>query len=78
MYNIGDIDPEVYWGDFEINTKGMFLTAHWYTNIFGGKGTFVSVTSGTSLVTLPGISSYGKLIYLITEMRNRLDLICAP
>ncbi|KAF2731264.1 oxidoreductase-like protein, partial [Polyplosphaeria fusca] len=55
---IGEMSPEDYWTDFEVNTRGTHLAAHYFVSLFGGKGTFVSVVSGTAAVTMGGLSSY--------------------
>lgn len=68
---LSEVDPELWWKDFETNARGTFLmTSHFLRALPAGaaaaRGTIITLTSGLAWLVDPGNSAYslGKLVNL--------------
>ncbi|KAI1394295.1 NAD(P)-binding protein [Hypoxylon trugodes] len=57
---IGQIEPSEWWNDFEVNVKGPYLMSHYFLKQANGKGTIITVSSGSAGSTFPNMSSYAS------------------
>ncbi|KAF1838655.1 NAD(P)-binding protein [Decorospora gaudefroyi] len=56
---IGEGEPGKWWQDFEVNVKGVYLNVHHFlAQAPDGKGTVISVSTGTLADLYPNFSSY--------------------
>ncbi|KAI6080765.1 hypothetical protein F4821DRAFT_48814 [Hypoxylon rubiginosum] len=57
---IGGIEPSEWWNDFEVNVKGPYLMSHFFLKQAEGKGTIISISTGTIGSVFPNMSSYSS------------------
>jgi NADP-dependent 3-hydroxy acid dehydrogenase YdfG len=64
ILTLGKKPPQYWWADIETNIKGTYLAIHSYINTFtsndeNATGTIIVMSSGSAILPLPGMSSYG-------------------
>ena len=58
--HLGDTDPKLWWGDWEVNVHGFYLVARaWLRALNGRPGTLIATSSSVSDLVNPNMSSYG-------------------
>ncbi|KAF2727641.1 NAD(P)-binding protein [Polyplosphaeria fusca] len=56
---IGSLEPSEWWNDFEVNVKGVYLNTHFFLKQApDGRGTIISVSTGTLGDIYPNFGSY--------------------
>lgn len=72
---IGEMDEGAWWDDITMNVRSTHLTAHHYIRTFGPdpSGTFITMTSSTAAVVIPGVSSYGMSKAAVIRLVEYLD-----
>ncbi|KAL8744553.1 MAG: hypothetical protein Q9190_003212 [Brigantiaea leucoxantha] len=70
----GNIALESWWGDFETNVKGTFLTIQSFIQTFGDEGTIINLVSTGVALALPGISSYACSKLAVIKLGQSISL----
>ncbi|CAD0044998.1 unnamed protein product [Aureobasidium pullulans] len=70
---IGDMTPQQWWTDFEVNVKGTYTLTHYYLKTFGSAGTLINLVSLGASMTAPGISSYSTSKLAVIKLSEYLD-----
>ncbi|KAI5242345.1 NAD(P)-binding protein [Aureobasidium subglaciale] len=70
---LGDLPPQQWWTDFEVNIKGTYNLAHHYLKTFGDAGTLINLVSFGASLTRPGISSYSISKLAVIKLGEYLD-----
>ncbi|KAG2162034.1 hypothetical protein JADG_001773 [Aureobasidium aubasidani] len=70
---IGDMTPQQWWTDFEVNVKGTYTLTHHYLKTFGSSGTLINLVSLGASMTAPGISSYSTSKLAVIKLSEYLD-----
>jgi NAD(P)-dependent dehydrogenase (short-subunit alcohol dehydrogenase family) len=69
---VGDIEPDAWFRDFEVNVKGSYVLVHEYLKVVSS-GTFIFLgTLGVSL-TMPGMSPYAVSKLAALKLAEFLD-----
>jgi NAD(P)-dependent dehydrogenase (short-subunit alcohol dehydrogenase family) len=69
---VGDMEPDAWFRDFEVNVKGSYILAHEYLKVVSS-GTFIFLgTLGVSL-TMPGMSPYSGSKLAALKLAEFLD-----
>ncbi|KEQ88965.1 NAD(P)-binding protein [Aureobasidium pullulans EXF-150] len=70
---VGDMIPQQWWTDFEVNVKGTYTLTHHYLKTFGSSGTLINLVSLGASMTAPGISSYSTSKLAVIKLSEYLD-----
>ncbi|THY10096.1 NAD(P)-binding protein [Aureobasidium pullulans] len=70
---IGDMTPQQWWTDFEVNVKGTYTLIHHFIKTFGSTGTLINLVSLGASMTAPGISSYSTSKLAVIKLSEYLD-----
>ncbi|KAF2872885.1 hypothetical protein BDV95DRAFT_359396 [Massariosphaeria phaeospora] len=71
---IGQVEPAVWWIDFETNVKGLYNVAHHFIKVNGGKGTFINLATLGASFLVPAMSPYSASKLAAIKFLEYLDL----
>ncbi|KAF2711925.1 NAD(P)-binding protein [Pleomassaria siparia CBS 279.74] len=71
---IGDMEPAVWWEDFEVHVKGNYNLVHHFIKATGAKGTFINLVSLAATLLIPGSSAYGCAKIAAIKFGQNVDL----
>jgi len=69
---VGDLEPNVWFSDFEVNVKGTYILAHYYLKSVES-GTLVMVGTLGASFTAPGMSAYSGSKMAMLKLAEYLD-----
>ncbi|KAJ4347561.1 hypothetical protein N0V95_005298 [Ascochyta clinopodiicola] len=69
---VGDLEPDVWFKDYELNVKASYIVAHHYLKSFPGGSIIFLGTLGAS-ITYPGLSSYSGSKLALIKLAEFLD-----
>ena len=69
---VGDLEPSVWFSDFEVNVKGSYILAHYYLKAVASGTLIILGTLGASF-TAPGMSDYSGSKMALLKLAEYLD-----
>lgn len=71
---VGDIEPNAWFNDYEVNVKGSYTLAYYYLkSVASGSGTFIILGTLGASFTAPGMSSYSGSKMALLKLAEYLD-----
>lgn len=69
---VGDLEPNVWFSDFEVNVKGTYILAHYYLKAVES-GTLIMIGTLGASFTAPGMSAYSGSKMAMLKLAEYLD-----
>ncbi|KAI4910981.1 hypothetical protein J4E90_007238 [Alternaria incomplexa] len=69
---VGDLEPSVWFSDYEVNVKGSYILAHYYLKAVES-GTLILLNTLGSSFTVPGMSAYSGSKMALLKLAEYLD-----
>ncbi|KAF2203381.1 NAD(P)-binding protein [Delitschia confertaspora ATCC 74209] len=69
---VGDLPPNEWFRDFEVNVKGSYILAHYYLKL-GQSGTLIILGTLGASFTVPGMSAYSGSKMALLKLAEYLD-----
>ncbi|KAG9201516.1 hypothetical protein G6514_005714 [Epicoccum nigrum] len=71
---VGDIEPNAWFNDYEVNVKGSYTLAYYYLkSLASGSGTYITLGTLGASFTAPGMSSYSGSKMALLKLAGYLD-----
>lgn len=71
---IGELNPDAWWMNFEVNVHGTYNMLHAFIHATGGKGTVINLISLGASFVAPGLSGYSASKLAVIKLGECVDL----